>query len=153
MYWAKKILEWTSSPEEALAIALYLNDRYALDGRNPNGFVGCMWSIGGIHDQGWKEREGKTDVLCCHTFRTTGNHVVFWSYAVLYEPLIFPSSYFIDQIMMPHGTVFGKIRYMNYAGCKRKFDVPRFVGTWRNRLLAAKKEAKVKQEVEVKAEK
>lgn len=39
-YWAKKILEWTSSPEEALSIALYLNDRYELDGQDPNGFVG-----------------------------------------------------------------------------------------------------------------
>lgn len=40
MYWAKKILEWTSSPEEALANALYLNDRYSLDGCDPNGYVG-----------------------------------------------------------------------------------------------------------------
>lgn len=40
MYWAKKILEWTSSPEEALSTALYLNDRYSLDGQDPNGFVG-----------------------------------------------------------------------------------------------------------------
>ncbi|KAI4885502.1 hypothetical protein NFI96_033711, partial [Prochilodus magdalenae] len=40
MYWAKKILEWTSSPEEALAIAIYLNDHYALDGCDPNGYVG-----------------------------------------------------------------------------------------------------------------
>ncbi|XP_071498998.1 deoxyribodipyrimidine photo-lyase-like [Diadema antillarum] len=80
MYWAKKILEWTSSPEEALDIAIYLNDRYSLDGRDPNGYVGCMWSICGIHDQGWKER-----------------------------------------------PVFGKIRYMNYNGCKRKFDVDTFV--------------------------
>lgn len=40
MYWAKKILEWTTSPEEALSIALYLNDRYELDGQDPNGFVG-----------------------------------------------------------------------------------------------------------------
>ncbi|XP_061695305.1 CPD photolyase isoform X3 [Syngnathoides biaculeatus] len=79
MYWAKKILEWTSSPEEALSIALYLNDRYELDGQDPNGFVGCMWSICGIHDQGWAER-----------------------------------------------AVFGKIRYMNYKGCLRKFDVPKF---------------------------
>ncbi|XP_041804411.1 CPD photolyase isoform X1 [Chelmon rostratus] len=79
MYWAKKILEWTSSPEEALSIALYLNDRYELDGQDPNGFVGCMWSICGIHDQGWAER-----------------------------------------------PIFGKIRYMNYKGCLRKFDVARF---------------------------
>ncbi len=40
MYWAKKILEWTESPEEALRIAVYLNDRYELDGRDPNGYVG-----------------------------------------------------------------------------------------------------------------
>ncbi|KAM9322845.1 CPD photolyase [Pholidichthys leucotaenia] len=79
MYWAKKILEWTVTPEEALSIALYLNDRYELDGQDPNGFVGCMWSICGIHDQGWAER-----------------------------------------------AVFGKIRYMNYQGCLRKFNVAQF---------------------------
>merc|ERR1712039_1138082 len=56
MYWAKKILEWSESPEEALRIAIYLNDKYELDGRDPNGYVGCAWSIAGLHDQGWKER-------------------------------------------------------------------------------------------------
>lgn len=40
MYWAKKILEWTSSPAEALRIAIKLNDKYELDGRDPNGYVG-----------------------------------------------------------------------------------------------------------------
>lgn len=40
MYWAKKILEWTSSPEEALSTSLYLNDRFELDGQDPNGVVG-----------------------------------------------------------------------------------------------------------------
>lgn len=80
MYWAKKVLEWTESPEKALEEALRLNDRYALDGNDPNGFVGVMWSICGIHDQGWAER-----------------------------------------------SVFGKIRYMNYAGCKRKFDINKFI--------------------------
>ncbi|XP_046653575.1 deoxyribodipyrimidine photo-lyase-like [Daphnia pulicaria] len=80
MYWAKKILEWTETPEEALRIAIYLNDRYSLDGRDPSGYVGCMWSICGIHDMGWKQRD-----------------------------------------------VFGKIRYMNYKGCQRKFDVVAFV--------------------------
>ena len=79
MYWAKKILEWTESPEKALEYAIYLNDKYNLDGRDPNGYVGCMWSICGIHDQGWAER-----------------------------------------------AVFGKIRYMNFEGCKRKFDVERY---------------------------
>ncbi|XP_053403351.1 deoxyribodipyrimidine photo-lyase-like [Mercenaria mercenaria] len=89
MYWAKKILEWTSSPSEALEIAIYLNDKYSLDGRDPNGYVGCMWSICGIHDQGWKERE-----------------------------------------------VFGKIRYMNYNGCKRKFDVGKYEAKHRRQTIA-----------------
>jgi len=82
MYWAKKVLEWTPNPKTALEVAQTLNDRYALDGNDPNGFVGVGWSVMGIHDQGWRERE-----------------------------------------------VFGKIRYMNYAGCKRKFDVQAFVNS------------------------
>jgi deoxyribodipyrimidine photo-lyase len=57
MYWAKKILEWTGSPEEALSIAIYLNDRYELDGRDPNGYTGIAWSIGGVHDRAWGERD------------------------------------------------------------------------------------------------
>ncbi len=56
MYWAKKILEWTESPKKALQIAIYLNDKYELDGRDPNGYVGIAWSIGGLHDRAWKER-------------------------------------------------------------------------------------------------
>ena len=56
MYWAKKILEWTQSPEEAMEIAIYLNDRYELDGRDPNGYAGIAWSIGGVHDRAWNER-------------------------------------------------------------------------------------------------
>jgi len=56
MYWAKKILEWTGSPEEALRIAIYLNDRYELDGRDANGYVGIAWAIGGVHDRAWGER-------------------------------------------------------------------------------------------------
>ncbi|XP_018319593.2 deoxyribodipyrimidine photo-lyase isoform X1 [Agrilus planipennis] len=56
MYWCKKILEWTKSPEEAIEIGLHLNDTFALDGNNPNGFVGVMWSICGVHDHGWTER-------------------------------------------------------------------------------------------------
>ena len=57
MYWAKKILEWTQSPEDALRIAISLNDRYELDGRDPNGYVGVAWSIGGVHDRAWGGRE------------------------------------------------------------------------------------------------
>ena len=80
MYWAKKILEWSRSPQEALATAIYLNDKYELDGRDPNGYVGIAWSIGGVHDRPWSER-----------------------------------------------AIFGKIRYMSYDGCRRKFDVARYV--------------------------
>lgn len=56
MYWAKKILEWTQSPERALGIAIWLNDRYELDGCDPNGYTGISWSIGGLHDRTWGER-------------------------------------------------------------------------------------------------
>jgi deoxyribodipyrimidine photo-lyase len=80
MYWAKKILEWTESPEKAQEICIYLNDRYELDGRDPNGYAGIAWSLGGVHDRAWKER-----------------------------------------------PIFGKIRYMNYKGCARKFDVKAYI--------------------------
>ncbi|MDX2032826.1 MAG: deoxyribodipyrimidine photo-lyase [Blastocatellia bacterium] len=53
MYWAKKILEWTPSAEEAFDIAVRLNDRYELDGRDPNGYTGIAWAIGGKHDRPW----------------------------------------------------------------------------------------------------
>lgn len=80
MYWAKKILEWSESPEQAMETAIYLNDRYELDGRDPNGYAGIAWSIGGVHDRAWNERE-----------------------------------------------VFGKIRYMSYNGCRKKFDVNAYI--------------------------
>jgi len=53
MYWAKKILEWTRHPADAFAIAVMLNDRYQLDGRDPNGYTGIAWGIGGKHDRAW----------------------------------------------------------------------------------------------------
>jgi deoxyribodipyrimidine photo-lyase len=56
MYWAKKILEWTRSADEAISIAIYLNDHYSIDGGDPNGYVGIMWSIAGVHDRPWFDR-------------------------------------------------------------------------------------------------
>jgi len=56
MYWAKKILEWTRSAADAYAIAVRLNDRYELDGRDPNGYAGIAWAIAGKHDRPWFER-------------------------------------------------------------------------------------------------
>lgn len=56
MYWAKKMLEWTESPKQALSISIYLNDKYSLDGGDPNGYVGILWSLAGLHDRPWFER-------------------------------------------------------------------------------------------------
>ncbi len=56
MYWAKKILEWSPSPAEAYRIAVLLNDKYELDGRDPNGYAGIAWSIVGKFDRPWFER-------------------------------------------------------------------------------------------------
>ena len=80
MYWAKKILEWSENPRRAMETAIYLNDKYELDGRDPNGYAGIAWSIGGVHDRAWGERK-----------------------------------------------VFGKIRFMNDKGLKRKFDINKYV--------------------------
>merc|ERR1712168_193577 len=80
MYWAKKILEWSARPEEALQTAIVLNDRYAIDGNDPNGYAGIMWSIAGVNDREFPER-----------------------------------------------PIYGKVRFMTYAGCTRKFDVRKFV--------------------------
>ena len=56
MYWGKKILEWSKTPKDALKNAMFLNDRYSLDGRDPNGYAGIAWSIGAIHDRAWPSR-------------------------------------------------------------------------------------------------
>ncbi|MHB8383632.1 MAG: deoxyribodipyrimidine photo-lyase, partial [Candidatus Binataceae bacterium] len=53
MYWAKKILEWSPAPEAAYEIAVRMNDRYELDGRDPNGYGGIAWAIAGKHDRPW----------------------------------------------------------------------------------------------------
>lgn len=56
MYWAKKILEWAANPARAWEYAVILNDKYELDGRDPNGYAGIAWAIGGVHDRPWFER-------------------------------------------------------------------------------------------------
>ena len=83
MYWGKKILEWTPDVQTAIDIALYLNDKYELDGLDSNGVTGVMWSLCGVHDRAWNER-----------------------------------------------PIFGKIRYMNYAGAKRKFDIKAYIAKY-----------------------
>ncbi len=55
MYWGKKIIEWSPTPDQALATAIHLNDRYALDGRDPNSYANILWCFG-LHDRPWIER-------------------------------------------------------------------------------------------------
>jgi deoxyribodipyrimidine photo-lyase len=55
MYWGKKIIEWSETPEDAFRTALHLNNKYELDGRDPNGFAGVAWCFG-KHDRPWVER-------------------------------------------------------------------------------------------------
>jgi deoxyribodipyrimidine photo-lyase len=61
MYWGKKILEWSETPEQAYATTLHLNNRHFLDGRDPNSYAGVAWCYG-KHDRPWTERPifGKT---------------------------------------------------------------------------------------------
>ena len=56
MYWAKKILEWAPNPALAWEWAVILNDKYELDGRDPNGYQGIAWAMGGVHDRPWFDR-------------------------------------------------------------------------------------------------
>ncbi|AQT69406.1 Deoxyribodipyrimidine photo-lyase [Anaerohalosphaera lusitana] len=79
MYWGKKILEWTKNPAQGFELALYLNNKYELDGRDANSYTGIAWCFG-KHDRAWAER-----------------------------------------------GVFGKVRYMNANGLKRKFDPDAYV--------------------------
>ena len=56
MYWAKKILEWSPTPQAAYRAAVEMNDRYQLDGRDPSGYAGVAWAVAGKFDRPWFER-------------------------------------------------------------------------------------------------
>ena len=56
MYWAKKILEWTPDASTAVRYCVHLNDKYFLDGRDPNGYAGIAWAVVGKFDRAWFER-------------------------------------------------------------------------------------------------
>jgi len=64
MYWAKKLLHWSPAPERAFELAVRWNDRYQLDGRDPNGYAGIAWACGGKHDRAWPERPIFGKVRC-----------------------------------------------------------------------------------------
>jgi len=63
MYWGKKILEWSSSPEKAFRNTLAMNNKYFLDGRDPNSYAGVAW-IFGMHDRAWPQRPIYGKVRC-----------------------------------------------------------------------------------------
>lgn len=56
MYWAKQVLYWSTDAQDAIDKLIYLNDTYLIDGRDPNGYVGIMWSIAGVHDRPWFDK-------------------------------------------------------------------------------------------------
>lgn len=56
MYWGKKIVEWTPNAATAMEWMIYLNDRYFLDGRDPNGYASIAWAVLGKFDRPWQER-------------------------------------------------------------------------------------------------
>lgn len=80
MYWAKRILEWTKTPEEALKIALEFNDEYSLDGCDCNGYLGVMWSICGSMDRAFKERPVFGKIRFMRAFKSPG-YISKWSNA------------------------------------------------------------------------
>ena len=55
MYWGKKIIEWSATHQDALDTMIYLHDKYALDGRDPNTYTNILWCFG-LHDRPWSER-------------------------------------------------------------------------------------------------
>ncbi len=63
MYWGKKVIEWSASAEEAYAAMLYLHDRYALDGDDPNTYGNILWCFG-LHDRPWPERTIYGTIRC-----------------------------------------------------------------------------------------
>jgi deoxyribodipyrimidine photo-lyase len=56
MYWAKKIVEWTPNVAAGMKVAIYLNDKYEIDGRDPGGYAGIAWSMLGKFDRAWFDR-------------------------------------------------------------------------------------------------
>ncbi|EQB61210.1 deoxyribodipyrimidine photolyase [Vairimorpha apis BRL 01] len=57
MYWSKELVKWTKTPQEALNFCIKLNDTFSIDGNDPCGYMGIMWSICGNMDRGYKDRE------------------------------------------------------------------------------------------------
>ena len=85
MLWGKKILEWTGSPREALAVMIELNNRYALDGRDPNSYSGIFWTLG-RYDRPWAPERPVFGVVRYMSSDNTARKMSVRSYIRRYAP-------------------------------------------------------------------
>jgi deoxyribodipyrimidine photo-lyase len=86
MLWGKKILEWTDSPADALAIMVELNNRYALDGRDPNSYSGIFWTLG-RYDRPWAPERPVFGTVRYMSSENTARKMPVRSYIRRYAPV------------------------------------------------------------------
>ena len=87
MYWAKKVLEWSATAEDAFNLCVEFNDRYQLDGRDPNGYTGVAWAIGGRHDRPWSPRRPAFGTIRYMSLASTGKKFNLKGYVARVEAL------------------------------------------------------------------
>jgi len=85
MLWGKKILEWTRKPEDALEIMIELNNRYALDGRDPNSYSGIFWCLG-RYDRPWGPERPIFGSVRYMSSENTARKFQLGAYLEKYEP-------------------------------------------------------------------
>ena len=85
MLWGKKILEWTATPREALDVMIELNNRYALDGRDPNSYSGIFWTLG-RYDRPWAPERAVFGAVRYMSSDNTARKMPVRSYIRRYAP-------------------------------------------------------------------
>jgi len=85
MLWGKKILEWTNSPQDAARIMIHLNDKYALDGRDPNSYSGIFWVLG-RYDRPWAPERPIFGLIRYMSSQNTARKVSVKNYIRKYSP-------------------------------------------------------------------
>jgi deoxyribodipyrimidine photo-lyase len=86
MLWGKKILEWTASPSDALAVMIELNNKYALDGRDPNSYTGIFWVLG-RYDRPWAPERPVFGTIRYMSSENTARKLRVKGYLARYGPL------------------------------------------------------------------
>jgi deoxyribodipyrimidine photo-lyase len=89
MLWGKKILHWSASPREALDVMIHLNNRYALDGRNPNSYSGIGWVLG-RYDRPWAPARPIFGVVRYMSSESTARKLNVKRYLERYGPVAAP---------------------------------------------------------------